>query len=196
MSDDNGLYYMRARYYSPQLLRFINADPEKGTIADGATLNAYAYANGNPISYMDPFGASAELSQAGHTTLDAAGFWPGAGMYFDVTNAVWYAAEGDWANFAWSAIAFIPIGGGLFHAGRLGIKYLNDVGAVNRLIKSAKSTGKQLFTKGAGKNVYKDTDKKSVDEVAKNLLQEKRFDQIELRSICRCCCYILPCCSW
>jgi len=56
MSDDNGLCYMRARYYSPQLLRFINADPEKGTIADGATLNAYAYANGNPVLYTDPEG--------------------------------------------------------------------------------------------------------------------------------------------
>jgi len=94
MSDDNGLCYMRARYYSPQLLRFINADPEKGMIADGATLNAYAYANGNPISYVDPFGASAELSQAGHIFLDAAGMILVVGMAFDAINGVWYIVEG------------------------------------------------------------------------------------------------------
>ena len=26
MSDENGLYYMRARYYHPEIERFINAD--------------------------------------------------------------------------------------------------------------------------------------------------------------------------
>jgi len=60
MSDDNGLYYMRARYYSPELKRFINADTIKGTIYDSRTLNGYAYANGNPVSLVDPFGTSAE----------------------------------------------------------------------------------------------------------------------------------------
>jgi len=48
-------------------------------------------------------------------------------MYFDATNAIWYAAEGDWTNFGWSAIAFIPIGEDIIQAARLGIKYLDDV---------------------------------------------------------------------
>ena len=67
MTDINGLYYMRARYNSPDLKRFINVDPRKGTISDSRTLNQYAYANGNPISYVDPFGTSAEL--LGRVTL-------------------------------------------------------------------------------------------------------------------------------
>jgi hypothetical protein len=51
---------MRARYYSPTLKRFINADTLKGSINDGETLNNYAYANGNPISMVDPFGRCAD----------------------------------------------------------------------------------------------------------------------------------------
>jgi RHS repeat-associated protein len=60
MTDSNGLNYMRARYYSPTLKRFINADTLKGSINDGETLNNYAYANGNPISMVDPFGRCAD----------------------------------------------------------------------------------------------------------------------------------------
>ena len=56
MTDGNGLYYMRARYYSPLLMRFINSDPVDGSINDSRTLNKYAYANGNPISKIDPEG--------------------------------------------------------------------------------------------------------------------------------------------
>jgi hypothetical protein len=43
---------MRARYYSPELRRFINADP----IGFAGGLNVYAFAGGNPIMLMDPLG--------------------------------------------------------------------------------------------------------------------------------------------
>ena len=56
VTDKNGLIYMRARYYSPELRRFINADIIHGEISDSASLNRYAYVNGNPVSYVDPFG--------------------------------------------------------------------------------------------------------------------------------------------
>ncbi|MDA3812609.1 MAG: RHS repeat-associated core domain-containing protein [Spirochaetaceae bacterium] len=47
---DNGLYYFNARWYDPQLGRFITEDP----IKDG--LNWFAYANNNPLRYTDPTG--------------------------------------------------------------------------------------------------------------------------------------------
>ena len=56
ITDANGLLYMRARYYSPELRRFINADIVPGEISNAITLNRYAYANGNPVSNIDPFG--------------------------------------------------------------------------------------------------------------------------------------------
>lgn len=71
VTDDNGLIYMRARYYSPDMRRFINADIVRGEISNAVTLNRYAYANGNPISFVDPFGLSVEKQQdAGAQQID------------------------------------------------------------------------------------------------------------------------------
>jgi RHS repeat-associated protein len=55
MTDPDGLLYMRARFYNPYLCRFISADPS----GFGGGLNFYAYANANPVSYLDPFGLGA-----------------------------------------------------------------------------------------------------------------------------------------
>jgi RHS repeat-associated protein len=51
-NDGTGLYYYRARYYSPQLGRFVSEDP----LGLGGGTNFYAYAGGNPISNIDPSG--------------------------------------------------------------------------------------------------------------------------------------------
>jgi RHS repeat-associated protein len=48
----SGLYYYRARYYSPQFGRFISEDP----IGLGGGTNFYAYTRGNPVSRRDPLG--------------------------------------------------------------------------------------------------------------------------------------------
>jgi RHS repeat-associated protein len=54
--DANGLYYMRARYYNPEIKRFINQDILLGDINSTQSLNRFAYVSGNPVSYIDPFG--------------------------------------------------------------------------------------------------------------------------------------------
>ncbi len=54
-TDPNGLLNMRARYYSPYLMRFLNADPSG--FSGGS--NWFAYADGNPVSMSDPFGLAA-----------------------------------------------------------------------------------------------------------------------------------------
>jgi RHS repeat-associated protein len=66
-SDPNGLLYMRARYYSPYLCRFVNPDPS----GFSAGMNFFAYANGNPTSLLDPFGLNAG------TTGDTSFNWTG-----------------------------------------------------------------------------------------------------------------------
>ena len=60
VTDGNGLIYMRARYYSPDMRRFINADVVAGDISDSTSLNRYSYVNGDPVSYIDPFGLCRE----------------------------------------------------------------------------------------------------------------------------------------
>jgi RHS repeat-associated protein len=54
-TDANGLLYMRARYYNPYLCRFVSPDPS----GFGGGLNMFAYASGNPVSYIDPYGLGA-----------------------------------------------------------------------------------------------------------------------------------------
>lgn len=52
-NDGAGLYFYRARYYSPQFGRFISQDP-LGVAGSGP--NLYSYAGDNPISNSDPSG--------------------------------------------------------------------------------------------------------------------------------------------
>jgi RHS repeat-associated protein len=47
-----GLYYVRNRWYAPDLARFISEDP----IGLEGGINPYAYADNNPINNVDPFG--------------------------------------------------------------------------------------------------------------------------------------------
>jgi len=52
MTDSNGLCYMRARYYNPRLMRFVNADPS----GFGGGLNWYLFGSNNPAGNNDPSG--------------------------------------------------------------------------------------------------------------------------------------------
>ena len=56
MTDESGLYYMRARYYSPLLKRFVNRDVLVGGVGEGQSLNRFAFVTGRPVSWVDPFG--------------------------------------------------------------------------------------------------------------------------------------------
>ncbi|WP_269538770.1 RHS repeat domain-containing protein [Cerasicoccus fimbriatus] len=56
MTSPEGLNYMRYRWYSPELRRFLSQDSHFGSIRDLNTLNRYAYAGGNPAMMVDPEG--------------------------------------------------------------------------------------------------------------------------------------------
>ncbi len=49
LDSESGLYYLKARYYSPRLQHFISRDSYP-------TINRYAYCGGNPIMRLDPSG--------------------------------------------------------------------------------------------------------------------------------------------
>jgi RHS repeat-associated protein len=57
MEELPGLYFMRARYYSAEAGVFLSTDPIKHIGPTWLPL-AYAYANSNPLRYMDPLGES------------------------------------------------------------------------------------------------------------------------------------------
>lgn len=71
--DGTGLYYYRARYYSPRLQRFVSEDPIGFA---GSDANLYRYVGGNPVSNRDPSG------------LGPISFWACTGL-----NAVWQVSE-------------------------------------------------------------------------------------------------------
>jgi RHS repeat-associated protein len=62
-ADSPGLYYARARYYSPMMAGFISEDPfEFG----GGQASFYGYVDGDPIDLKDPMGLMAYVSQNGN----------------------------------------------------------------------------------------------------------------------------------
>ena len=165
MTDENGLVYMRARYYSPTLKRFINADVIAGSITNAITLNRYAYANGNPVSNVDPFGLSADeargtqgtaistdssssidfdfnewytddVSDAIHNLLDLAGFIPGFGSVADALNALVYAFEGDWINAGMSAFSALPGIGDIAAGCKWATKFFKASSKIGRALES------------------------------------------------------------
>ena len=121
---------MRTRYYNVDLKRFMNRDVVVGSVSSAQSLNRYAYVNGNPISYTDPFGMARETLEqtqglAGfdiHLLLDVAGMFPVIGEFADATNAVLYLSKGQYVNAALSGAAMVPFAGNFVTGGKLGVK--------------------------------------------------------------------------
>jgi RHS repeat-associated protein len=70
--EETGLYYYGARYYDPELGRFIQPDTIISDLSNPQSFNRYAYTLNNPLRYTDP---------DGHLPVPVvAGLW-GAGVY-------------------------------------------------------------------------------------------------------------------
>ena len=62
--NETGNYYLQARYYNPDIQRFISEDTYRGQLDDPLSLNLYTYCSNNPLIYTDPDGHFPSLSDA------------------------------------------------------------------------------------------------------------------------------------
>jgi RHS repeat-associated protein len=96
---NSGLIYYQYRLYDPNLQRFPNPDP----LGFGGGLNFYAYASGNPVSYLDPFGLDAWTSTFGVLRTIGGGLEAAAG-YGLATAGAGLSATGIGATIGVPAI--------------------------------------------------------------------------------------------
>ncbi|MBS3897739.1 MAG: hypothetical protein KGZ54_11605 [Dethiobacter sp.] len=92
---ETGLYYLNARYYAPQVGRFITRDAFHGFEDDPASLNQYNYARSNPVMFVDPTGFNYSLSQElnQYGLLFGSYFIPGIGKVVLVGTLVYVAGD-------------------------------------------------------------------------------------------------------
>ncbi len=63
---ETGLYYAKARFYDPEVGRFLTEDPAEPDLTNPPSLHRYLYAYGNPTVWVDPDGReSIEVSGDG-----------------------------------------------------------------------------------------------------------------------------------
>ena len=69
-SNDLGLIYMNARYYLPEVGRFVSADTIVPEAEEPQSYNRYAYANNSPVNFTDPTGHCTNNYEAGSADMD------------------------------------------------------------------------------------------------------------------------------
>jgi RHS repeat-associated protein len=93
--ETSGLYYYRARMYSPKLGRFVQPDP----IGYAAGTNLYAYVGNDPVNRWDPTGQIAYVTRTGNNvTIDFPIKFQGNGATPDMVNQLTSAIQAEWSG--------------------------------------------------------------------------------------------------
>jgi RHS repeat-associated protein len=90
LDPETGLYYYRARYYDPDLGRFLSEDP----LGFGSGINFYAYVGNNPVNRNDPTGLIDVIFGAGGSAVAPTGVEGSGGIFFGFDNETGQAEGG------------------------------------------------------------------------------------------------------
>jgi RHS repeat-associated protein len=109
-----GLYYLRARYYDPEIGRFLGRDPLKVD-------HPYVYATNNPVNWTDPSGLDREGARCDYGEL-------GAGLFIGFTGFAFLTVPGAYLFFvgaplAGALVAEVTVGAVLIEALALYIEW-------------------------------------------------------------------------
>jgi RHS repeat-associated protein len=151
--DGSGLYYYRARYYSPTLKRFISEDP----IGLEGGLNSYAYVNGRPVEYTDPLGLYHYNEQETSLWLQIANneatYGPDIGLLYIFENSLFrydfgytmYSSDDTW-TFCGQKMNAYQFGN--FIAGFQGAAYDREFFLINLLLQRRANFAENLVEDG------------------------------------------------
>jgi len=92
MTEQNGFLYMRARYYDPNVGRFISEDPMG---FDGGDVNLYVYAQNDPVLLSDPSGLW--TLSFGITISGGLGLGGGGGTFLNIGHDPSRGSFGGWS---------------------------------------------------------------------------------------------------
>jgi len=103
MSDSDELYYVRARYYSPDLARWTQPDILRGGIASPLSLNRYAYNEDDGVNFIDVTGMMRENSTSNITKFIKHGAYEAVNIIIPIEEV----KEGSWGM---ALLSFSPVG--------------------------------------------------------------------------------------
>ena len=117
--EETGFYYLNARYYDPEVRRFINADDVQyiGAKGSAASYNLFAYCENNPVMYSDPGGNTFKFNR--YLTISgtfdsspvySASIWNGLRKY--KANCYCYALNMYASDSIWEPNQYIAVNPG------------------------------------------------------------------------------------
>ena len=135
--EETGMYYLKSRYYQPEICRFISADVYIATELNMNGSNMYSYCKNNPVMLMDSDGDFAILAVAGAflakkgtemfvgavvnvaTTAITAGI---LGEEYTLKDAIMAAVTGAVGALDWKAQVGLAVTSGVYNLGVAAIK--------------------------------------------------------------------------